>query len=159
MRSGERPTGDVSAAGLRIAVVSSLFNGSITKGLTDGAVTWLEDAQATEVRAVEVPGAFELPLIAKKLAELGYDAVVCLGAVIEGETDHYEHVAARTSEGLMAVQLDTGVPVAFGVLTVRSPDHAIERSQPGEHNKGREAAVAAVMAANVLRALDPSQDV
>jgi len=159
MRSDERPTGDMSAAGLRVAVVTSLFNGSITKGLAEGAITWLEEAEAAEVRIVEAPGAFELPLIAKKLAELGYDAVVCLGAVIEGETDHYEHVAARTSEGLMAVQLETGVPVAFGVLTVRELQHAIDRSQPGEHNKGREAAVAAVMAANVLRDIDRPHDV
>jgi len=145
---------DVSAAGLRVGVVTSSFNASITKGLTDGAVEWLEAARADEILVIEAPGAFELPLMAKKLAEIGYDAVVCLGAVIEGDTDHYEHVAGRTSEGLMRVQLDTGVPVAFGVLTVRRLEHAVERSQPGEHNKGSEAAAAAVMAANVLRALD-----
>lgn len=151
----DRPSSpDVSATGLRVGVVTSLFNGSITKGLTDGAVEWLEEADADEILVIDAPGAFELPLMAKKLAEVGYDAVVCLGAVIEGDTDHYEHVAGRTSEGLMRVQLDTGVPVAFGVLTVRSLEHAIERSQPGEHNKGREAAAAAVMAANTLRALD-----
>ena len=80
---------------------------------------------------VEAPGAFELPLIAQKLARSGYDAVVCLGAVIEGDTDHYEHVAHRASEGLMRVQLDEGVPVAFGVLTVRDIDQATIRSAPG----------------------------
>lgn len=147
---------DISASGLRVAVVTSLFNASITKGLMDGAVEWLEEAAADEILVIDAPGAFELPLIAKKIAELGYDAVVCLGAVIEGDTDHYEHVAGRTSEGLMRVQLDTGVPVSFGVLTVRSLKHAVERSQPGEHNKGREAAAAAVMAANILRTLDNS---
>ncbi|MCZ7533198.1 MAG: 6,7-dimethyl-8-ribityllumazine synthase [Acidimicrobiia bacterium] len=147
---------DVSASGLRVAVVTSLFHASVTKGLTAGAVAWLEEADADEILVIDAPGAFELPLIAKKLAEIGYDAVVCLGAVIEGDTDHYEHVAGRTSEGIMRVQLDTGVPVGFGVLTVRSLPHAVERSQPGEHNKGREAATAAVMAANVLRTLDHS---
>ncbi len=154
MRIDGPPSSDVSAVGLRVAVVTSKFNASITKGLTSGAVEWLEGAGADEVFVIDAPGAFELPLIAKRLAEIGYDAVVCLGAVIEGDTDHYEHVASRTSEGLMRVQLDTGVPVSFGVLTVRSLEHAIARSQPGEHNKGREAAAAAVMAANVLGALD-----
>ncbi|KAA3636460.1 MAG: 6,7-dimethyl-8-ribityllumazine synthase [Armatimonadetes bacterium] len=146
----------MSAHGLRVGVVTSQFNSSITRGLREGAVAWLEEADAGEILVIDAPGAFELPLIAQKLAETGYDAVVCLGAVIEGDTDHYEHVAGRTSEGLMRVQLDTGVPVAFGVLTVRNPEHAIERSTPGEHNKGREAAAAAVMAANILRSLGAS---
>jgi 6,7-dimethyl-8-ribityllumazine synthase len=105
-----------------------------------------------------VPGAFELPLFAQKCAVLGYDAVVCLGAVIEGDTDHYDHVANRASEGLMRVQLDTGVPVAFGVLTVRDVAQAIERSRPDDHNKGREAAIAAVSAAQSLRQLDVGAD-
>jgi 6,7-dimethyl-8-ribityllumazine synthase len=145
---------DLSADGLRVAVVTAIFNASVTKGLTDGAVDYLREAEAEEVLTVECPGAFELPLIAQKLARGGYDAVVCLGAVIEGDTDHYEHVAHRASEGLMRVQLDTGVPVAFGVLTVRSLDDAVVRSEPGPENKGREAAIAAVMAARALTAID-----
>jgi 6,7-dimethyl-8-ribityllumazine synthase len=141
------------ASGLRIAVVTAVFNGSVTSGLRSGAVEYLERASADEVLLVDAPGAFELPVIALKLARSGYDAVVCLGAVIEGETDHYEHVAGRASEGLMRVQLDTGVPIAFGVLTVRNRAHAEARSAPGPDNKGREAAVAAVMAARALDAI------
>ena len=154
MRVDEPDPRDLSADGLRVAVVTAIFNASVTKGLTDGAVDYLREAEAEEVLTVECPGAFELPLIAQKLARGGYDAVVCLGAVIEGDTDHYEHVAHRASEGLMRVQLDTGVPVAFGVLTVRSLDDAVVRSEPGPENKGREAAIAAVMAARALTAID-----
>jgi len=154
MRVDEPDPRDLSADGLRIAVVTAIFNASITKGLTDGAVDYLSEANAEEVMTIESPGAFELPLIAQKLASRGYDAVVCLGAVIEGDTDHYEHVAHRASEGLMRVQLDTGVPVAFGVLVVRDMDDAVVRSEPGPENKGREAAIAAVMAARALAAID-----
>jgi 6,7-dimethyl-8-ribityllumazine synthase len=145
------------ANGLRIAVVTSVFNAQITDGLRDGAVGFLEDAEADEVLVVDAPGAFELPLIAQRLASVGYDAIVCLGAVIEGDTDHYEHVAHRASEGLMRVQLDTGVPVAFGILTVRNEADAVARSGQGESNKGRESAVAAVMTANVLRDIEETR--
>jgi len=139
-----------SASGLRIAVVTADFNSRVTQGLKLGAVEYLREAGADEVREVDVPGAFELPLFAQALARAGYDAVVCLGAVIEGDTDHYEHVAHRASEGLMRVQLDTGVPVAFGILTTRQADDAVTRSAPGPTNKGREAAAAAVGAARSL---------
>jgi len=154
MRVDEPDPRDLSADGLRIGVVTAIFNASITKGLSDGAVDYLSEANAEEVLTIECPGAFELPLIAQKLASRGYDAIVCLGAVIEGDTDHYEHVAHRASEGLMRVQLDTGVPVAFGILTVRDIDAAVIRSVPGPENKGREAAIAAVMAARALAAID-----
>ena len=145
---------DLDARGLRIGVITAVFNASITRGLTDGAVEYLHEAEAEDVLVIEAPGAFELPLIAQKLARSGYDAVVCLGAVIEGDTDHYEHVAHRASEGLMRVQLDEGVPVAFGVLTVRDIDQATIRSAPGPENKGREAAIAAVMAARALAIIE-----
>jgi 6,7-dimethyl-8-ribityllumazine synthase len=154
MRIDDTDPRDLSAAGLRIGVVTAIFNGSITKGLADGAVDYLSEANAEEVLVIESPGAFELPLIAQKLAARGYDAIVCLGAVIEGDTDHYEHVAHRASEGIMRVQLDTGVPVAFGILTVRKVEDARVRSEPGPENKGREAAIAAVMAARALAAID-----
>lgn len=144
---------DLHARGLRIGVVTSLFNGSITRGLMQGAVEYLREAEAEDVLVVEAPGAFEIPLIAKRLASRGCDAVVCLGAVIQGETDHYEHIAHRASEGLMRVQLDTGVPIAFGILTVRDVAHALSRSGPGPENKGREAAIAAVMAVRTLDAI------
>jgi len=154
MRVDEPDPRDLSADGLRIGVVTAIFNASITKGLTDGAVDYLSEANAEEVLTIESPGAFELPLIAQRLAQRGYDAVVCLGAVIEGDTDHYEHVAHRASEGLMRVQLDTGVPVAFGILTVRELADAQVRAEPGPENKGREAAIAAVMAARAIAAID-----
>ena len=150
----DRSPADLDARGLRIGVVTASFNRSITRGLTEGAVEYLREAEAEEVVVLEAPGAFELPLLAQRLARSGYDAVVCLGAVIEGETDHYEHVAHRASEGLMRVQLDEGIPVAFGVLTVRDVDHARSRSLPGPENKGREAAIAAVMAARALGAIE-----
>jgi 6,7-dimethyl-8-ribityllumazine synthase len=85
------------------------------------------------------------------MAKGGYGAIVVLGAVVAGETDHYEHIANRASEGLMRVMLDTGVPVSFGILTVREPAHAFARSAPDEHNKGREAASAAIRTANLLK--------
>jgi 6,7-dimethyl-8-ribityllumazine synthase len=153
MRVDDHSGAEESAEGLRIAVVTALFNQQITSGLKSGAVEFLEEVGAAEIGVVDAPGAFELPLIAQRLAEAGYDAVVCLGAVIEGDTDHYEHVAHRASEGLMRVQLDTGVPIAFGILTVRTVEAAVSRSRPGEDNKGREAALAAVLAARALQRL------
>ena len=153
MKLDQDASDDPRAHGLRVAVVTSVFNSKITEGLKSGALGYLEDAGADEVLVVDSPGAFELPLFAQRLAIAGYDAIVCLGAVIEGDTDHYEHVAHRASEGLMRVQLDTGVPVAFGILTVRDEADAVARSQPDDSNKGRESAVAAVMAANTIRSL------
>lgn len=147
----ETLTGELDATDLRIGVVRSTFNPAITDGLLAGALATLEEAKATEVTVVEAAGAFELPLLAARLAERGYDAVVAIGAVVEGETDHYEHIAHRASEGLMRVMLDSGIPVGFGVLAVRSPEHAITRSAPGDANKGAEAAAAAVRAATLLR--------
>lgn len=153
MKSGVPHHDPVDASGLRVAVAWASFNDEITRGLRDGALAWLETSGAG-VRVVEVPGAFELPLIARTLTT-SYDAVVALGAVIEGDTDHYEHVAHRASEGLMRVMLDTGTPVAFGVLTVRDAAHARRRSLPGPDNKGAEAAAAAVRTALLLRELSP----
>ena len=154
MRVDEQRTDPISADGLRIGVVTATFNESIASGLKEGALELLEESGATDVVIVDVPGAFELPLMAQRLALRGCDAVVCLGAVIEGDTDHYEHVAHRASEGLMRVQLDTGIPVSFGVLTTRDVDAAIARSQPGPDNKGREAALAAILMARELKALE-----
>ena len=151
MRLEESPGDGPSAAGLRVGVVTATYNHQITSGLKLGAVEFLREAGASEIVEVDAPGAFELPLMAQYLAEAGSDAVVCLGAVIEGDTDHYEHVAHRASEGLMRVQLDTGVPISFGVLTVRTLQATIARSKPGAANKGREAAIAAVLAANSIR--------
>ena len=145
--------GALDATGLRIGIVQSTFNAPITDGLLAGALTVLEQAGAEEITLVKVPGAFELPLVARTLVDAGCDAVVAVGAVVLGETDHYEHIAHRTSEGLQQVMLETGVPVAFGVLTVRHAEHAYARSAPGPLNKGAEAAEAAIRTASVLRAV------
>ena len=142
---------DLDGGGLRIGIAVSTFNETVTNGLLAGAQESLASSGVTDVVVVRVPGAFELPLIAQRLARSGCDAVIALGAVIMGGTDHYDHVAHRCSEGLMRVSLDEGIPVTFGVLTTRKASAAIERSRPGPGNKGVEAAEAAVMAANLVR--------
>lgn len=143
---------NLDGAGLAVGVIRSTFNSQLTTQLLDGALAALESAGVTDVTVVTVSGALELPVLARHLAE-DHDAVVALGVVIEGETDHYEHVATQTMAGLMDVSVTTGVPIGNGLLTVRLEQHAIERSRPGEHNKGAEAAEAAVAAALVIRSL------
>jgi 6,7-dimethyl-8-ribityllumazine synthase len=106
-----------------------------------------------DVTVAWAPGAFELPLLARTLVARGADAVVCLGAVVRGETGHYELVAGECAAGIQRVQLDTGVPVAFGVLTTEDVDQALARSAPGEANKGREAAATAVEMARLVQAV------
>lgn len=144
----------VDGTGLRIGVVVATFNSEVTGGLLTGALMYLNEVGAEATRVVEVPGAFEIPIVSQKLAASGLvDAVVALGAVVEGDTDHYEHVAHRASEGLMRVSLDTGIPVTFGILTTRSAADALKRSAMGPDNKGAEAAAAAVGAAAALKSL------
>lgn len=145
--------GGLAASGLRIGVVRSLFNRPVTDGLLSGALEVLEEAGTDDVTVLDVEGAFEIPIVARRLAQDGYDAVIAVGAVVEGETDHYEHIAREAASGLMRVALDTGVPVSFGILTVRDPEHAFARSAPGEKNKGREAAEAAIRTAVLLRSM------
>ncbi len=145
-----------SARGLRIALLRALFNRGISDGLLAGAREALLEMGAEERRLTvyDVPGAFELPLAAKAAAVGGrFDAVIALGAVILGETDHYEHVAREAAAGLAAVARETGVPVAFGVLTVREVAQAERRAAPGPENKGAEAARAAVLMVDTLRAI------
>lgn len=142
---------DLDGSGLKVGIAVSTFNETVTDGLLAGAREALAASGVQDVVVVRVPGAFELPVVAQKLARGGCDAVIALGAVIMGGTDHYDHVAHRCSEGLMRVSLDEGIPVTFGVLTTREASASIERSRPGPGNKGVEAAEAAVMAANVLR--------
>lgn len=154
----QAPTETPSARGLRLAVLRSLFNRPVTDGLVAGALeAWREmGGAARALRVLDVPGAFELPVAARAAARSGrFDAVVALGAVIRGETDHYEHVAREAAAGLAAVARETGVPVSFGVLTVREARHARARCRPGPGNKGREAARAAVMLVRTLRAIGP----
>ena len=137
---------------IRVGIVVSTFNETITDGLLRGAIEELQRRDVAEPTVVSVEGALELPVVAKALAAR-HDAVVAIGAVIEGETDHYEHVATQASRGLMDVSLDTGVPVGNAVLTVREVQQAVDRSQPGPGNKGGEAARAAVVAARAIKSL------
>jgi len=144
-------TPDLSGGELRIAVVVSRFNEDVTKRLLRGALGALEEHGVQEPDVFWVPGSLELPVTALTLAERGnHDAIVCLGCVIRGETYHFEVVANQAAAGLMQVQLDTGVPVAIGVLTTEDKEQALARSGP-KHNKGAEAAEVAIEMANLLR--------
>lgn len=147
--------GSLDGSGLRIGLIVAVFNRVITDGLLAGALNALDEAGVEETTVVRVPGALEIPLVAQRLAEAGQHALVAIGAVIEGETDHYRYVSSETSSGISRVALDTGVPVANAVLTVREFQHARDRSLPGPANKGYEAAQVAITTANVLRALTP----
>jgi len=152
----EAPRDKPSARGLRVAVLCARFNPAVTDGLRDGAVQALREmgAAASRISVFDVPGAFELPLAAKAAARSGrFDAVVALGAVIRGDTDHYEHVAREAASGLAAAAFETGVPVSFGVLTVRRARQALDRAKPGADNKGAEAARAAVATVRTLQAI------
>ncbi len=148
--------GQLLAEGLRFAIVVSRFNDFICSRLVEGAMDALKRHGASEkqVVLVKVPGAFETPLAAKKLAESGnYDAVICLGAVIRGATPHFDYVAAEVSKGIANVALESNVPVTFGVLTTDTLEQAIERAGSKAGNKGVEAAMAAIEMANLYKAL------
>jgi 6,7-dimethyl-8-ribityllumazine synthase len=147
---GTELLGPVDAAGLKVGVVVAAYNREITEGLLAGAQAVLGDA---DVEVVWVSGAFELPVAAQALISGGCEAIVALGAVVAGETDHYEHLARESIRGLQDVMLQTGVPIGLGVLTVRDILHAKERSIPGPNNKGSEAAEAAVRTARLLKEL------
>src|SRR5687767_4107867 len=139
--------GSVVATGCRFAIVVSRFNEEITSGLLSGARSALMEAgvRDDDVTLVHVPGAFEIPVAALHLAETGrFDAVICLGCLIKGETMHFEYIADAATRGISEVGLATGVPIAFGVLTTLTDEQAEERARPGGGNKGREAAMAAV---------------
>jgi 6,7-dimethyl-8-ribityllumazine synthase len=148
--------GDFDARDLRIAVVVSRFNETISKRLLDGAIDSLlrHGASDDNLSVTWVPGAYELPLTADRIASSGtVDAVVCLGAVIRGETAHFEYVAGGAASGIAEVMLRTGIPVSFGVLTAESTEQAEDRAGGKMGNKGAEAALAAVEMANLLAAL------
>ena len=149
--------GDLKGDGLKVGVVVARFNEFITSKLLEGAKAGLarHGVRDEDVTVASVPGSFEIPLIAKKMAESGrYDAVVCLGAVIRGETDHYEHVAGETSKGVASASLASGTPVIFGVLTTDTVEQAINRAGGKSGNNGYSAAVSAIEMANLVRALD-----
>jgi 6,7-dimethyl-8-ribityllumazine synthase len=144
------------AAGFRFAILVSRFNPSITEALRDGARAALAEAGAgeTDVEELSVPGAFELPQAARCAAESGrFDAIVCLGCVIRGATPHFEYISSAVAQGIMDAAGDTGVPMAFGVLTTDSQAQAEERAVAGRDNKGWEAATAAIEMAVLFRRL------
>ena len=145
--------GDLDAADMRVAIAVARFNQDITEQLLEGAQRALEKYGARDVLVAWVPGAFELPLVAHRLASGGFDAVVCLGAVIRGETAHFEYVAGEAAAGITRASLDTGVPVIFGVLTVDNREQAQDRLGGKEGHKGEEAALTAIEMVSLLRAL------
>jgi 6,7-dimethyl-8-ribityllumazine synthase len=145
--------GTLDASGLHIGVVAALWNRAITDKLVDGATRRLEELSAADVTVLRVAGALELPIGAKKLAGSGCDAVVAIGTVIKGETDHYEIVVRESARGISRVALEIGIPVANAILAVHDYELAVDRAGVGEANKGVEAVNAAVMTATALREL------
>jgi 6,7-dimethyl-8-ribityllumazine synthase len=147
--------GTLDASGMRIAIVAARFNDHVTKPLLEGAIDTLRDLGLDDVPVWWVPGAFEIPLVAQRLAP-GCHAVICLGAVIRGDTPHFDYVAGECAAGIQRVALDTGTPVVFGVLTIDTLDQAVERIGGSEGHKGAEAARTAVEMVSLLRKLtDP----
>jgi 6,7-dimethyl-8-ribityllumazine synthase len=148
--------GVLSAKGLSFGIVASRFNEFITGRLLEGALDALRRHGAEEERITiaRVPGAYEIPLAAKRMAASGrYDALLCLGTVIRGATPHFEYIAGEVSKGVAMVGLETGVPIAFGVLTTDSIEQAVERAGTKAGNKGFDAACSAIEMANLLREL------
>jgi 6,7-dimethyl-8-ribityllumazine synthase len=153
-QGGFNVEGGLDASGLRFAVVVARFNAHVTGKLYDGCLDELTGAgaHAADIEMVEVPGCFELPLAAKLLAESKrFDAVVCLGAVIRGDTPHFEYVSMATAQGVQQAAMDTGVPVIFGVLTTDNEEQATERIGGAAGHKGREAALTAIEIAHTAR--------
>ena len=148
--------GKLTEHNIRIAIVASRFNEFITSRLLSGALDGLKrhDVKEENIHVAWVPGAFEIPLIASRLAaSKNYDAVICLGAVIRGSTSHYDYVCSEVAKGVAAAGLQSGVPVLFGVLTTDTIEQAIERAGSKAGNKGAECAQGAIEMANLLRAL------
>ena len=153
---GKNFEGQLLGKGLKIGMVVSRFNDFITSKLVEGAQDALirHGVRAEDIDIARVPGAFEIPLIAQKLAQTKkYDAIVCLGAVIRGGTPHFEYVSAEVSKGIAKVGLDTGLPVTFGVLTTDTLEQAIDRAGTKQGNKGFEAAVDAIEMASLLKSI------
>jgi len=146
--------GSLAAAGLRVGLVVSRFNGVVTERLLDGALEALRQhgAAETAIEVVRVPGAFEIPLFAKLLADSGrLDAVICLGAVVRGETPHFEYISAAVVNELCRLSVERRLPVALGVLTANTMEQALARAAAGPGNKGYEAAVTAIEMANLRK--------
>lgn len=146
--------GGLQAEGLRFAIVASRFNHFITDRLQEGAIDALvrHGAREEDIVVLKVPGAFEMPLLAKKLAQSSkFDAVICVGCVIRGATPHFEYVASEVAKGLALAALETGVPIAFGVLTTDTLEQAIERAGTKAGNKGFQASLSAIEMANLSK--------
>jgi 6,7-dimethyl-8-ribityllumazine synthase len=148
--------GLLNASGKRFGIIASRFNELITKKLLEGAVDCLirHGASADAISIIWVPGAFEIPLVAKKAAKSGgFDAIICLGAVIRGNTPHFDYVAAEVSKGVAAVGLELEIPVIFGVLTTENIEQAVERAGTKSGNKGWDAALSAIEMSDLLSKL------
>jgi 6,7-dimethyl-8-ribityllumazine synthase len=148
--------GQLTAHGLRFAIVVSRFNSLVTQRLLDGALDALRRHGADEnaITVVYVPGSFEIPLVAKRLAQSGaFDAVICLGCIIRGDTPHFEYVASEAAKGIAQVALETSVPTIFGVVTADTLEQALERAGAKAGNRGFEAAMTAMEMANLMRQL------
>ena len=146
--------GKLVSSGIKVGIVVARFNEFITSKLLSGAMDGLlrHNVQEEDIQVAWVPGAFEIPLIASKMAKSGkYDAVICLGAVIRGSTSHYDYVCNEVSKGIAAVSLETGIPVMFGVLTTENIEQAIERAGTKAGNKGSECAEGAIEMVNLIR--------
>lgn len=149
--------GKLTSNNIKIGIVASRFNEFITSKLISGAMDGLirHDVPEDSIHLAWVPGAFEIPLIASKMAKSGkYDAVICLGAVIRGATSHYDYVCNEVSKGIAAVSLETGIPVLFGILTTENIEQAIERAGTKAGNKGYDCALGAIEMVNLIREID-----
>jgi 6,7-dimethyl-8-ribityllumazine synthase len=156
----QAPGPPADASRLRIGIIVARFNAFVTDRLRDGAVAALREAGAQEsaIQIFSVPGAFEIPQAARAAAETGrFDAVVCLGCLIRGETPHFDYIASAAAHGITAAAGETGVPMAFGVLTTNTTEQAVARAGEGPDNKGREAAAAAIEMATLYRTLAASE--
>ncbi|MBT1071174.1 6,7-dimethyl-8-ribityllumazine synthase [Pelotalea chapellei] len=148
--------GKLDATGQKIGIIVSRFNSFICERLLEGAVDAIvrHGGDDANIHIARVPGAFEIPLAARKMADSGkYDGIVCLGAVIRGSTPHFDYVASEVSKGVASVALDSGVPISFGVLTTDTIEQAVERAGTKAGNKGFEAAVTAIETINLFKAL------
>lgn len=148
--------GELQAKGLKFGIIVSRFNDFITSKLLDGAMDALlrHGAKEEDVVVVRVPGSFEIPMVAKKMALKGtYNAIICLGTIIRGATPHFEYIAAEVSKGIASASMETSVPVAFGIITSDTIEQAVERAGTKSGNKGWDAAITAIEMAQVLKKL------
>jgi len=148
--------GELQAKGLKFGIVISRFNEFITSKLLDGAIDALlrHGARQDDIEVIKVPGSFEIPLIARRMAlKSTYNAIICLGTVIRGATPHFEYIAAEVSKGIASASMETGIPIAFGIITCDTIEQAVERAGTKSGNKGWDAAVTAIEMAQLLRKL------